>query len=128
MILVYFRCSEEPSSLNVLLKQLSDYRYKEYQPITIRPSHVLVDALRAAKQPSFRSTKTLTVILQVSQLFCLDSIYITTVILGRLGTAGLDTNLSADEESNNECDDDLRQTEDTLIEHAMEESKKEAQP
>ena len=62
---------------------------------------------------------------QVSQLFCLDSIYITTVILGRLGTAGLDTNLSADEESNNECDDDLRQTEDTLIEHAMEESKKE---
>ena len=50
---------------------------------------------------------------QVSQLFCLDSIYITTVILGRLGTAGLDTNLSADEESNNECDDDLRQTEDT---------------
>ena len=56
MILVYFRCSEEPSSLNVLLKQLSDYRYKEYQPITIQHSHVLVDALRAAKRPSFRST------------------------------------------------------------------------
>ncbi|XP_064390717.1 apoptosis-resistant E3 ubiquitin protein ligase 1-like [Halichondria panicea] len=49
------------SSLSCLLKLLSEYRFKEYHQIPIRRTHVLVDALRAARRPAFTSIKTLTV-------------------------------------------------------------------
>ncbi|XP_064391385.1 uncharacterized protein LOC135339169 isoform X1 [Halichondria panicea] len=44
-----------------MLKLLSEYRFKEYHQIPIRRTHVLVDALRAARRPAFTSIKTLTV-------------------------------------------------------------------